>query len=300
MNYLHHIFRDQCLWTKVLFITLLSSTHASLIQRRMLESTEPSYHCRNKILLFSEVDKIRESACKGFVSKRSNARRPLVHIENDNDENLIYEWTIPPSVHKIPGGKRNKVVEKIIFNNSCELKDVLFYNETSRKFEPCAIVPEASTSETFGMKQVLTETSVHCGSLSWEIADIQEYILYTSLNAPYIFSTVSGTFEQVDGPWQTAMLSKSVLIGRHSRRIPYEVIVNNQFEIRNIVVKHHISRILDAASGLNYDEYNQPNFRPTLRQDIIRLDCILDKKIPILRDTQIPKSKNDRKRKTLE
>ncbi|CAD6504420.1 BgTH12-06150 [Blumeria graminis f. sp. triticale] len=300
MNYLHHIFRDQCLWTKVLFITLLSSTHASLIQRRMLESTEPSYHCRNKILLFSEVDKIRESACKGFVSKRSNARRPLVHIENDNDENLIYEWTIPPSVHKIPGGKKKKSIEKIIFNNSCELKDVLFYNETSRKFEPCAIVPEASTSETFGMKQVLTETSVHCGSLSWEIADMQDYIFYTTLNAPHIFSVVSGTANQVDGPWQKAMMNKSVLIGKNSRRIPYEVIVNNQFEIRNIVVKHHISRILDAASGLNYDEYNQPNFRPTLRQDIIRLDCILDKKIPILRDTQIPKSKNDRKRKTLE
>ncbi|CAD6504440.1 BgTH12-06170 [Blumeria graminis f. sp. triticale] len=141
MNNLRHIFKGQSLWITAVLMIRLISVHASLIEGRMVKSTEPGYHCQRKIYHFGEVESVREAACIGFISTMKDSKRPLVYTEDDDDKKLIYEWEFPLSLSKITQGKNRKILEKITFNNSCELINVLYYDTKTRKYESCKKYP---------------------------------------------------------------------------------------------------------------------------------------------------------------
>ncbi|CAD6504423.1 BgTH12-06153 [Blumeria graminis f. sp. triticale] len=298
MKYLHQISRSPSLSIKALFLLLLSSGLASLLQGEINLSDKPGYHCKKKVYLFSEVETARKAACNAFVSIRKRARRPLVHTYDTDIENLIYEWTFPLSISKDSEGKRRENIEKITFNNNCELKDVLYYHRKSQEFKSCIKVPKASTSTNPGINQVPSETSVQCGSLSWEIKEIQRHSSKRLSNFLDSFFEVEDTSHEIDGPWKRTILKKHVIINQVSQNIRYEIIVNNQYEVHAIIVMHYISHKLIAASKANNDINDIVRRKPIHYKNSIRLVCMLDKVFPLFPSKKMSDLVKSRKRKS--
>ncbi|CCU82169.1 putative effector protein [Blumeria hordei DH14] len=315
MKYLHQISRSQSLWIKALFLLLLSSAHASLLQRGINLSDQPGYHCKKKVYPFSEVENVRKAACNAFVSKNKRSKRPLVHTYDTEVENLIYEWKFPMSVFTQYGGKSREEKEKIIFNNNCELKDVLYRDSDSHKYEPCTIVPEASTSTNPGINQVHTETSVQCGSLSWEIKDIQRHKIRGLSQFLDTFIEVEHSSHNIDGPWKRTLLKKNVIIKQVGKsvqsvkgknrliilkvqNIPYEIMVNNQYEAQGIIVTHYISHKLISAVNSNGVKINPSRQKPIRDKQSIRLVCLLEKPFPLFPNEKISNEVKSLKRKS--
>ncbi|VDB91299.1 BgtA-21525 [Blumeria graminis f. sp. tritici] len=293
-----HIFKGQSLRITAVFMILLISAHASSIQERMIESTEPRYHCKKKTYTFSEVETARKAACNGFILIRSDARRPLVHTEDDDDEKLIYEWNFPLSTSKSPQGKRRKFIEKITLNNSCELKDVLYYDSETQKFESCIKVPDVPTITNSEMENVSTEPIVRCGSLSWEQTELQ---LHSTRNLPQFMSgfvEVKDTSSEVDGPWRRNVVSKRMKLKKKIQNIPYEIIVNNQNEVCGIVVTHNISRKPNTAHNPDSREDIIATLKSNNIKGTIRIVCLLDRKFPFFSTTLISSLSNPKKRKS--
>ncbi|CCU82171.1 putative effector protein [Blumeria hordei DH14] len=280
MYYVHYILKGQFLRLTAVLMILLISTHASLIQQRTSESTEPKYCCENKIYLFSEIEMARKAACFGFISLKKRTRRPLVHIEDDKDENLIFEWTIPLSTSKTPEGKRRKVIERITINNSCELIDVLYFDVKKSQFEPCLKIPGVPTFTNSETEEISTEPIVRCGSLSWKQSELQRHSIQHLTVFMDNFVEVKYTSSELDGPWKRNTMKKRVLN-----------------EIRGIVVTHNISRRSTTAHNSNSSHDITPNPKPANKKEIISLVCLLDKKIPLFSPTLTSMLSESRKRK---
>ncbi|CAD6504438.1 BgTH12-06168 [Blumeria graminis f. sp. triticale] len=300
MSSLRHIFRGHSLWITAVFMILLISAHASLIEGRMVESTEPRYYCQKKIYQFSEVESVREAACNGFISIRKDSKRPLVHTEEDDDEKLIYEWLFPFALSKNAQGKERKNVERIIFNNSCELLDVLYYNTQTRAFESCTKVPDVPVITYFEMENVSAEPIVRCGSLSWEQTELQ---LHSTRNLPQFMSgfvEVKDTSSEVDGPWKRKISSKRVVIKDKPQIIFYEIIIDNQNQVRGVVVTHNISRKPSVAHNSNLTTGKTPTLQSAQKKGIIRLVCLLDNTFPLFSSTPISTVTSPKKQKNHE
>ncbi|SZE99851.1 unnamed protein product [Blumeria hordei] len=298
MESLQHILKCQSLFLKAIILVLLVPANASLIPQRAEELMEPGYHCKNKVYSFRVIEEVRETACQGLIAINKAARRPLIYIHNDNVDDLIYEWSMPLSISRDSEGKKRKFIEKITFDNRCELKDVLYYNGIAHRYEPCKKVPDVSTSTSFGVQKVPTDSSVHCGSLSWEIAEIQMYTSYHLSKFLKESTEVGQTSGLADGPWRRSIMRKRVEIRKTTQLIPYEVIINNQNEVRGLIVTHHISQKVTAASNSNLIPSNLVTLKLPRKKDSVRLVCLLDKTFPFLSSVLIADTPSSRKRKT--
>ncbi|CCU79748.1 CSEP0417 putative effector protein [Blumeria hordei DH14] len=312
----HHTLRCQSTLLKAIFFVLLISANASLIIRRMEQPTEPGYYCNNKRYLLKEVEAAREAACRGFSSTSENARRPVVHTEDDNVENLMFEWPLPPSKAQKVKGQGGNFKGNIIFNNSCELKAVIYYNHKSNQYEPCQKVPEVSISTNSGKKQVSKKPSVQCGSLSWEIEEIQQLAFYDFYNSQHKLVEVKYTSDQVDGPWKRGSMMKIVRICNRGKflqstrtnnflkfckahEVHFDIVISIKDEVRGIVVKHHIWRYQTMAKDFDKNKNKMSAMEKKPETQIISLVCLYDNIFPLFPPTLIPNVSNSRKRKTL-
>ncbi|CAD6506401.1 BgTH12-07327 [Blumeria graminis f. sp. triticale] len=283
-----------------MFTILLLSAPASSMTNRIKVTSEPGYHCGYKIYPHSEVETTRLIACRGFTAARSNARRPVLHFGDIKVENMIFEWSFPSVVTLDPRGKKRRYADKITFDNSCELKDLLYYDYTLDQFKPCINVPEVSTSTTSGIGQVLIEPLVKCGSLSWEITEIQKHArdqLYQSLHS---FDEVEDTSSRVDGPWKKPFLSKKMNVDGKGENKRYQIILNNQNEVRGIVIMHNINLKTFATRKIIQKSSKQQKLTPTREKKIITLECLLDEAFPLFPSGQIWDLPSPKRRKTLE
>ncbi|CCU82581.1 putative effector protein [Blumeria hordei DH14] len=284
MESLQHILKCQSLFLKAIILVLLVPANASLIPQRAEELMEPGYHCKNKVYSFRVIEEVRETACQGLIAINKAARRPLIYIHNDNVDDLIYEWSMPLSISR-------DSEEKITFDNRCELKDVLYYNGIAHRYEPCKKVPDVSTSTSFGVQKVPTDSSVHCGSLSWEIAEIQMYTSYHLSKFLKESTEVGQTSGLADGPWRRSIMRKRVEIRKTSK-------LSESNEVRGLIVTHHISQKVTAASNSNLIPSNLITLKLPRKKDSVRLVCLLDKTFPFLSSVLIADTPSSRKRKT--
>ncbi|VDB91269.1 BgtA-20600 [Blumeria graminis f. sp. tritici] len=299
MNSLHLIFRYQSLRLEAVFLLLLISTNASLILRGIDETMKPGYHCRAKRYLFSEIEAAREAACRGFMVTRTESRRPLVYIEAKDNNNLIFEWGIPKTLRRENNDKIMNRLEKITFNNNCELKDVLYYDRKSRKFQPCDKVSEDSASTSSGKKQVPEKPFLQCGSFSWEFEEIKKTSTHNVHQYLNRFVVIEHTSNKFDGPWKKATLRKIILVAKKWIPIPFEIIVNNQNEVIGVIVTHHISRVSTVPPYFIKDIVNMSTKKIGREKQKIKLRCLLDTKFSLLTKDQGSNLINPHKRKTL-
>ncbi|EPQ67064.1 hypothetical protein BGT96224_Ac31542 [Blumeria graminis f. sp. tritici 96224] len=300
MKSLHRILKCQSHFLKAIIFTFLISANASLIPLSAEEFMEPGYHCNKKIYSFRVIEETREAACHGLISIYETARRPRVYIHNNNFEDYIYEWSIPVSKSRDSEGSKRRFIEKISFDNRCELKDVLYYNGSTYQYEPCKKVPDVSTSTSSEVEKVPADSLVHCGSLSWKIEEIQ---LGTNSHLSKFLKgrfEVKNTSSLADGPWLRSILRKRITIRKITQLVPYEVIVNNQNEVRGVIVTHHISNKETTAHDSNQTQSDLLTPISTWKKDEIRLVCLFDKTFPLLSPALISNSSSQRKRKTRE
>ncbi|CEA17190.1 CSEP0341 putative effector protein [Blumeria hordei DH14] len=282
MKSLHQVSRGLSLWLMVGFLVLEISAHASLLQRRMNLSTEPGYHCNKKIILEKTVEESLRAACRGFLIVRDTARRPLVFIEAEEDENLIYEWALPIVLENHPNYKGKKSTGKITFNNRCELISVLCYERTTKQFNISQKFPGDSTDTTSKEKQVTTKPFLQCGSLSWEIEDIQKSARKELSRSRLKFFEITSTSNRVDGPWERAFLTKKTGEYHGWLNVRYEIVVNNQKEARGIVLTHHIGRKLATAKSPDRNDTDLPVFIRKPEKQTIRLVCFFQRTFPLI------------------
>ncbi|VDB91303.1 BgtE-5738 [Blumeria graminis f. sp. tritici] len=282
MKSLQQNFRGHSLWLKVGFLVLVVSAHASLLQRRMDVPAEPGYQCNNKIILLSTVEAALRAACRRFLKVRDDTRRPTVFIEATEDENLIYEWALPVLLPNYPDDRGKKSIGKIIFNNRCDLIDVLCYERKSKQFKISPRVPEVSTYTTWGVNQVPTKPFVQCGSLSWEIEEIQQSAIEELSRSTLEFSEIESSSSRVDGPWKRAFLTKKTSEYFGSFNVRYEIVVNNQREARGIVIRHHISRKIATDKNPDKEGADLPKLRITPEKQIIRIVCFFQQTFPLI------------------
>lgn len=278
---------------------LLISANESLILRRMEQPREPGYYCNKKRYLLKEVEAAREAACRGFVSTREDARRPIIHTKGDDVENLMFEWSLPPSKVRNAKAEGRNYKGSIVLNNSCELKGVIYYDHKSKKNHPCHKVPEVSISTTSGKEQLSKKPAVQCGSLSWEIEEIQQLAVCDLYNSQHELVEVKYTSDQVDGPWKKISMIKIVRISNRPHEVQFDIIVNNKDEVRGIAVKHHIWWYQTMAENFNKDNIylSVQEKRPkTLTIDLV---CPYDNTFPLYPPKMMPIVSSSRKRKTL-
>ncbi|CCU77518.1 CSEP0388 putative effector protein [Blumeria hordei DH14] len=317
MRHPHHAIRGQSIWLKAVFIILLISAPASSMTGRIAVRNEAGYHCKYKIYPHSVVETTRLVACRGFTSPKFHARRPVIYADYSTVENMIFEWAFPLAVTKDNQGKIRKYTDKITFNNSCELRGLLYYDYATSQFEPCVNVPEVSTSETSGIGQELTEPFIKCGSLSWEITEIQKNAkskLFETMNS---FYEVEHTSMEVDGPWKKISLTKKVIVDGKGKffkpvsnenslisfkvqAIEYGVIINNQNEVRSIIIKHYISRKLPVTRRFIREASKQEKSTPIREKKIVTLECPIDKIFPLFPNDGISDLPSPKRQKTSE
>ena len=276
---------------------LIVSVHASWTLRKRDKSDEPGYYCNNNRYLFTEVEKLRKTACRSFVLPSPKARRPVVHFEEIENEDMIFEWSFPAPRRVGSGGRVRPISDKIIFDNSCELKDVVYYNTRSKKFHSCEKVPEIPKSSTSETEQLPIMSSLQCGSLSFDIREIQESALRYLLNSPEKFKEVKDTSNQDDGPWNRATLIKQCPVENTVDKIKYEIITNNQNEVRGVAVTHQISRRQKVGNNSAQGVYILPTPRKTTTKHVINLVCMFDIKFPLFFGNQDHRPIIRRKRK---
>ncbi|CCU81589.1 CSEP0432 putative effector protein [Blumeria hordei DH14] len=309
MRHPHHAIRGQSIWLKAVFIILLISAPVSSMTSRITVTNEAGYYCRYKIYPHSLVEATRQVACRGFTSTKSHARRPVVYSEDDNVNNMIFEWAFPMAVTK-------DHEDKITFNNNCELKGVLYYHYATDQFEPCVNVPEVSTRTTPGIGRDLTEPFIKCGSLSWGITEIQKNAknkLFETMNS---FDEVEFTSIEVDGPLKAIPLTKMVtvngkgkffkpvsnensLIFFKAQGIRYRVVINKQNEVRGIIIQHNISKKIPVTRSFIRQSSRQHKSTPIKEKKIITLECPIDQKFPLLSNGQISDLPSPKRQKTL-
>ncbi|EPQ64535.1 BgtE-5715 [Blumeria graminis f. sp. tritici] len=298
MKNLKYAFRCQSLLLKAIFFMFLISANASLTLEDVKQPREPGYHCRNKKYTFSQVEATRRVACKAFLSTRDDARRPLVTQDHIDVENLIYQWSLParPTNHPTDEGKNDK--GKIVFNNRCELINVVYYDPNKIQDYLCQKVSKVSSITTSRKNKVPENPVVQCGSLALKIEEIQEYARSKFLHSLPEFFEVKNTFDRIDGPWKRALFSKTILISRQPHDVHYEIVVDKKDEVRGMVVTHHIGRKLISARTYDAVKYHGSR-RTRLKKETIRLVCFFDKTFPLLRPTPSSDVSNPLKRKTL-
>ena len=300
MRYPHHAVGGQSTWLKAVFIILLISAPASSMTSRIKVTTEPGYHCAYKIYPHSVVETTRLVACRGFTSTNSCARRPLVYFEDSEFENMIFEWSIPLVATMDSRGRRRTYADKITFNNSCELKDLLYYDNASAQFVPCVNVPEVPKSTTSGIGQVLTEPLVKCGSLSWELTEIQQDARNQLYQTMHSFDEVEFSSSKIDGPWKSTFLSKRVTVDGKAQYVRYEVILNNQNEVRGIAIMHNISLRIPVTRKFIRQSSEQNKSTPMREKKSIKLECLFDGAFPLFPDSRISDQPSPKRRKNLE
>ncbi|SZF00322.1 unnamed protein product [Blumeria hordei] len=300
MRHPHHAIRGQSIWLKAVFIILLISAPVSSMTSRITVTNEAGYYCKYKIYPHSLVEATRQVACRGFTLKKSHARRPVVYSEDGTIANMIFEWAFPMAVTKNDQGKKRKYADKITFNNNCELKGLLYYDYATDQFEPCLNKPEVSTSTTPGIGRDLTEPFIKCGSLSWEITEIQKNAKNKLFEAMNSFDEVGLTSIEVDGPLKAIPLTKMVTVNGRTQGIGYRVIVNNQNEVHGIVIKHNISKKLPVTRSFIRESSRQHKLTPIREKKIITLECQIDKKFPLFSNGQISDLPSPKRQKTSE
>ena len=299
MKNLRYIFIIQSLRLGAVFLIISISAHASVMQRRMSQPAEPGYHCNNQIYLFSDIETVRQKACKAFTYPRKESRRPLVNTYSDNVENWIFEWSIPACLAKYSKGVNRATPDKITFNNSCELTGVLSYDSASSKYNLCAKVPEVSTSASSRMNQDPVKSFIQCGSLSLEIIEIQRYASAQSTRFMEGFVEVENSSFEVDGPWRRNVLGKIVSVHNRLHNIYYEVMINNQNEVRGMVVTHYIRSVGPAAAKCNDNKHDLLHMKKHRENRCIRLVCIFNTKFELFPNRLALIPSISRKRKTL-
>ncbi|CCU82185.1 CSEP0445 putative effector protein [Blumeria hordei DH14] len=280
MKSLHQVFRGLSLWLMVGFLVPEISAHASLLQRRMNLSTEPGYHCNKKVILETTVEKSLRAACRGFLIERDDSRRPIVFLEAEEDEDLIYEWALPIVLENYPNAKTS--IGKITFNNRCELINVLCHRRYSNRFYIIHKVPGDSTDTNLKEGQVPSKPPIQCGSLSWEIEDIQKSARKELSRSRLQFFEIKSTSNLVDGPWKRAYLTKKTDEHRGSLNVRYEIIVNNQKEAGGLVLTHHIRRRLATAINPERKDTDLAGFRIKPEKQTIRLVCYFQRTFPLI------------------
>ncbi|CAD6504427.1 BgTH12-06157 [Blumeria graminis f. sp. triticale] len=299
MKFPHYTFKGQSLLIKALILILLSSAHALLLQRGISLSDYPGYYCKTRIVSFSQVEKTLEAACNGFISTRNDARRPLVFIDDEEVENLIFEWIIPLIDTKPSTGEKRKFIEKIIFNNSCELTDVVYYDHIEKKHKSCQLVPEVSTSTTPEKRLDPDKSLIRCGSLSWDIVSIQHdafrYLSYSLQE----FVHVQSTFGLVDGPWRRAPMKKMMTQNKRSHNVSYQIVINKHIEVCGFVVRHHIIRKVHVAVKPDEGKKKRLSSKTIQEKQSISIVCFTDQKFLLIPPNWKSEDFNPLKRKTL-
>lgn len=298
MKDFHHMLSSQFFWPKIVFLTILISANASFIQRRVEQLKEPGYYCKGRRYSFSDVENARVTACNAFTSTRNDARRPRVYINSANNENLIFEWSIPAARDR-KNGKRINNSEWIIFNINCELKDVVYINRKTKKYESCEKIPEIFTSMASGKKQIPEKPFVQCGSLSWEIEDIQQSAICRLYTPQLKVIGMKDTSNQIDGPWKKIVLGKKTTIHNRPHNVTYHIILNNKNEVRGAIVRHHISQKLTVFPYFIKDKINRLTVSTTWEKRTIDLTCSFDTKFLLVPENQRLNPLNPHKRKTL-
>ncbi|CCU82164.1 putative effector protein [Blumeria hordei DH14] len=291
-NY-HYMLSGQSLRLKVVFLMLLISVNASFIQRRMEQPKEPGYYCRNRRYSFSEVEDTRVLACNAFTSTRSDARRPRVYIHANDVENLTFEWSLRSARRKYKNGGKVNNTEWIIFNNSCELKDVFHFNHISKKYESCEKIPEIFTSMTSGRKQIPEKPLLQCGSLSWEIEEIQLSAMRRLFKSQLNFIEMKDTSNQIDGPWKKAILGK-MMTRQNRRKLLQSIIIKSTYGILQLTIQ--------KSTVFPYfikDKINRSTLSVMWRKQTIDLTCNFDTKFLLTPEFEGPHVMNSHKLKTL-
>ncbi|EPQ65042.1 BgtAcSP-31482 [Blumeria graminis f. sp. tritici] len=297
MKTLYYICNYQSLWQKVVFLMLLISAEALRTLHGRNESNKPGYNCIHKKYLLEEVEAAREAACTGFISKRILARRPLVYYEDIDVNNMIFGWSLPLSLQKGPNGKLRKFPDKIIFDNRCELKDVLYYNTKSHTYDSCHKVPDDVLNTSSEKNQALKKPFFQCGSISWEHEDIKQWTTQSLPKSLNRLVEMEHTSNKVNGPWKKAILKKEIIRRNFMQNIPYEIILNKQNEVIGVIVTHHISRVSTVSPYFIKDMIYMSTRKKSRGKQTICLECHLDTKSSLVPQNQESGPTNSRKRK---